>query len=140
MVMALWARPDVALAIDSDETPDQAPALLIRGHAGVEIVDGVVPENRAAARKTMDAEAAAEFEQNVRVPLSLRARSCPCWSVRPPSLPHVPSDAGRAEADEVKVTADQAPQWLRRAVGVLGLAAGLRGSTRHTSSGPRRRW
>ena len=32
----------------------------------VEIVDGVVPEYLAAARKTMDAEAAAEFEQNVR--------------------------------------------------------------------------
>jgi len=32
----------------------------------VEIIDGVVPEYLAAARRTMDAEAAAEFEQNVR--------------------------------------------------------------------------
>jgi hypothetical protein len=65
-VTALSARPDVALSIDSGDTPDQARALSIRGQASVEIVDGVVPEYLAAARKTMDAEAAAEFEQNVR--------------------------------------------------------------------------
>jgi hypothetical protein len=65
-VTALSARPDVALSIDSGVTPDQARALSIRGRASVEIVDGVVPEYLAAARKTMDAEAAAEFEQNVR--------------------------------------------------------------------------
>jgi hypothetical protein len=65
-VAALSARPDVALAIDAGGTPDQARALSIRGQASVEIVDGVVPEYLAAARKTMDADAAAEFEQNVR--------------------------------------------------------------------------
>ena len=65
-VMALSARPDVALAIDSGNTPDQARALSIRGQASVEVVEGVVPEYLAAARKTMDAEAAAEFEKNVR--------------------------------------------------------------------------
>jgi Pyridoxamine 5'-phosphate oxidase len=65
-VRALSARPDVALAIDAGDTPDQARALSIRGQASVEIVDGVVPEYLAAARKSMDAEAAAEFEQNVR--------------------------------------------------------------------------
>jgi hypothetical protein len=65
-VTALSARPDVALSIDSGDTPGQARALSIRGQASVEIVDGVVPEYLAAARKTMDAEAAAEFEQNVR--------------------------------------------------------------------------
>lgn len=65
-VAALSARPDVALAIDAGDTPDQARALSIRGQASVEIVDGVVPEYLAAAGKTMDAEAAAEFEQNVR--------------------------------------------------------------------------
>ena len=65
-VTALSAHPDVALSIDSGDTPDQARALSIRGQASVEIVDGVVPEYLAAARKTMDAEAAAEFEQNVR--------------------------------------------------------------------------
>jgi Pyridoxamine 5'-phosphate oxidase len=65
-VTALSARPDVALAIDAGDTPDQAHALSIRGQASVEIVDGVVPEYLAAARKSMDAETAAEFEQNVR--------------------------------------------------------------------------
>ncbi len=65
-VAALSARPDVAVAIDSGDTPGQARPLSIRGQASVEIVDGVVPEYLAAARKTMDAEAAAEFAQNVR--------------------------------------------------------------------------
>ena len=65
-VAALSAHPDVALAIDAGNTPDQARALSIRGRAKVEIVDGVVDEYLAAARRTMDAEAAAEFEQNVR--------------------------------------------------------------------------
>jgi len=65
-VAALSARPDVALAIDAGDTPDQARALSIRGQASVEIVDGVVEEYLAAARKTMDAEAAAQFEQHCR--------------------------------------------------------------------------
>jgi Pyridoxamine 5'-phosphate oxidase len=65
-VTALSARPDVALAIDAGDTPDQARALSIRGRASIEIVDGVVKEYLAAARQTMDAEAAAEFEQQVR--------------------------------------------------------------------------
>jgi Pyridoxamine 5'-phosphate oxidase len=65
-VTALSARPDVALAIDAGDTPDQARALSIRGRASVEIVDGVVEEYLAAARGTMDAEAAAEFEHHVR--------------------------------------------------------------------------
>ena len=43
-------------------------------------------------------------------------------------------------ADEVTVTADEAPRWLRRAAGLFGLAAGLRGSTPHTDPVPRRRW
>src|SRR4029450_6911418 len=64
-VTALSARPDVSLAIDAGDAPDEARALSIRGRANVEIVDGVVEEYLAAARKTMDAEAVAEFEQNV---------------------------------------------------------------------------
>jgi nitroimidazol reductase NimA-like FMN-containing flavoprotein (pyridoxamine 5'-phosphate oxidase superfamily) len=65
-VKALSVRPDVALSIDGGNTPDQARALSVRGQASVEIVDGVVPEYLAAARKAMDAEAAAEFERQVR--------------------------------------------------------------------------
>ena len=65
-VTALSARPDVALTIDVGETPDQARVLSIRGRASVEIVDGVPEEYLAGARKTMDGEAAAQFEQNCR--------------------------------------------------------------------------
>ncbi len=65
-VAALSARPEVALAIDAGNTPEQARSLSVRGRASVEIVDGVVPEYLAAARKTMDAQAAAEFERNCR--------------------------------------------------------------------------
>jgi nitroimidazol reductase NimA-like FMN-containing flavoprotein (pyridoxamine 5'-phosphate oxidase superfamily) len=80
-VAALSTRPEVALAIDGGDTPDQARALSIRGQASVEIVDGVVPEYLAAARKTMEAEAAAEFEQNVRGMYNQMARIAiaPCW-------------------------------------------------------------
>lgn len=73
-VRALSARPDVALAIDTGNTPDQARALSVRGRANVEIVDGVVPEYLAAARETMDSEAAAEFERNVRKTYKQMAR------------------------------------------------------------------
>jgi hypothetical protein len=65
-VAALSARPEVALAIDAGDTPSGAQSLSVRGRATVEIVDGVVPEYLAAARRTMDADAAAKFEQNVR--------------------------------------------------------------------------
>ncbi|MBK0869086.1 pyridoxamine 5'-phosphate oxidase family protein [Saccharopolyspora sp. HNM0986] len=65
-VAALSTRPEVALAIDAGNTPEQARSLSIRGRASVEIVDGVVQEYLAAARKTMEAEAAAEFERNCR--------------------------------------------------------------------------
>lgn len=46
--------------------PDQARALSVRGWASVKIVDGVVEEYLAAARKTRDIEAAAEFEPHCR--------------------------------------------------------------------------
>ena len=80
-VTALSARPDVALAIDGGNTPDQARALSVRGRASVEIVEGVVPEYLAAARKTMDAEAAAEFERQVRATYHQMARIAitPLW-------------------------------------------------------------
>jgi hypothetical protein len=65
-VTALSARPDVALTIDAGDTPEQARALSIRGRASTEIVDGVPDEYLAGAGKTMDAEAAARFEQSCR--------------------------------------------------------------------------
>jgi nitroimidazol reductase NimA-like FMN-containing flavoprotein (pyridoxamine 5'-phosphate oxidase superfamily) len=65
-VAALSARPEVALTIESGDTPGDARSLSIRGRASVRIVDGVTEEYLASARKTMDAEAAAEFEKNCR--------------------------------------------------------------------------
>jgi hypothetical protein len=73
-VAALSARPEVALAIDAGDTPDRARALSLRGRASVEIIDGVVPEYLAAARKTMDAQAVAEFERSVRAMYGQMAR------------------------------------------------------------------
>ena len=73
-VTALLARPEVALAIDSGDTPKQARALSFRGRAQVEIVEGVVEEYLAAARKQMGAEASAEFEHNVKKMYDQQAR------------------------------------------------------------------
>jgi PPOX class probable F420-dependent enzyme len=71
---ALSQRPDVSLAIDTGDTPDQARSLSIRGRAEVTIVDGLVPEYLAAARETMDADAAAEFERTCREMYDQQAR------------------------------------------------------------------
>jgi len=65
-VRALSHRPDVALTIDVGDTPATARALLIRGLASVQIVDGVPDEYIAGARKVMDEDAVAEFEPAVR--------------------------------------------------------------------------
>jgi hypothetical protein len=80
-VTALTTRPDVALSIDGGETPDQARALSVRGRASVEIVDGLVPEYIAAARRSMSVEAAAEFEENCRAMYDQMARIAivPSW-------------------------------------------------------------
>lgn len=65
-VRAMTSRPNVALTIDVGSTPAEAKALLIRGVARVDIVDGVPEEYIAGAAKVLDAEQAAEFEQQVR--------------------------------------------------------------------------
>ena len=53
----------------------------MRGRASVEIVDGLVPEYLAAARKSMGTEAAAEFEKNCREMYDQMARIAiaPSW-------------------------------------------------------------
>jgi hypothetical protein len=66
--------PSRSLVYRSKITPDQARALSMRGQASVEIVDGVVDEYLAAARKAMDADAAAEFEQCLREMFDQMAR------------------------------------------------------------------
>lgn len=80
-VATLRAHPEVAVAIDTGGTPESARALSVRGRVSVEIVDGVVPEYLAAARKGMGGEAAAEFERNCRELYDQMARIAitPTW-------------------------------------------------------------
>ena len=64
-VKALEARPEVALTIDTDSQPYRA--LLVRGTASMEIVDGVPSEYLDASRKVMkDEEQFRAFEAEVR--------------------------------------------------------------------------
>ncbi len=63
---ALAARPQVALTIDTGSTPQQARALLLRGLATLQTVDGVTEEYLAAARREMGGSQLAEFEHKVR--------------------------------------------------------------------------
>jgi hypothetical protein len=64
-VRALAARPQVALTIDTDDgTASQA--LLIRGVASIDIVDGIPSEYLAASTKSMAGEQARQFEAQVR--------------------------------------------------------------------------
>ncbi|POX55795.1 pyridoxamine 5-phosphate oxidase [Streptomyces sp. Ru71] len=81
-VKALSARPEVALTIDAGDTPGSAKTLSVRGVAHLTIVDGVVPEYLAAARKNYDAEYAAEFERNCRAMYDQMARIAvkPQWA------------------------------------------------------------
>lgn len=81
-VEALSARPEVALTIDAGDSPGSARTLSVRGIVHLTIVDGVVPEYLAAARKNFDAEYAAEFERNCRAMYDRMARIAvePQWA------------------------------------------------------------
>jgi hypothetical protein len=81
-VKALTARPEVALTIDVGDSPGTAKTLSVRGVVDLTIVDGVVPEYLAAARKNYDAEYAAEFERNCRALYDQMARIAlkPQWA------------------------------------------------------------
>ncbi|HVQ49577.1 MAG TPA: pyridoxamine 5'-phosphate oxidase family protein [Mycobacterium sp.] len=65
-VRALSSRPEVALTIDAGDTPEEAKALLVRGLATMETVDGVTDEYIAASKNSMGESEQAEFERNVR--------------------------------------------------------------------------
>jgi hypothetical protein len=65
-VAALTERPNVALTIDTGITPGEAKQLLIRGVAGIEVVDGVPPEYIAGSTKTLSGTDLQEFETQVR--------------------------------------------------------------------------
>ncbi len=81
-VKALSARPKVALTIDVGDTPTEAQALLVRGLARVDIVDGVPDEYLAASRKALAADQLAEFERQVRSLYDQMARISiePVWA------------------------------------------------------------
>ncbi|KZS65442.1 pyridoxamine 5'-phosphate oxidase family protein [Mycobacterium pseudokansasii] len=66
-VGSLSRRPQVALTIDTGSTPHEAKALLVRGLATLQTVDGVTDEYLAAARRSIDEAQLAEFEHNVRL-------------------------------------------------------------------------
>jgi hypothetical protein len=65
-VRALSSRPEVGLTIDTGDSPDEAKALLVRGLATLETVDGIPDEYLAGARKSMAEAELADFERNVR--------------------------------------------------------------------------
>jgi nitroimidazol reductase NimA-like FMN-containing flavoprotein (pyridoxamine 5'-phosphate oxidase superfamily) len=81
-VAALSARPNVALAIDSGDSPGGAKSLMVRGVASVEIVDGVAEEYMAMSRKSMEPAQQAEFEREVRkvYPQMARISVEPRWA------------------------------------------------------------
>ncbi|MGW5470233.1 pyridoxamine 5'-phosphate oxidase family protein [Streptomyces chartreusis] len=81
-VKALSVRPEVALTIDTGDSPGSAKTLSVRGVVHLTIVDGVVPEYLAAARKNFDAEYAAKFERNCRAMYDQMARIAlePQWA------------------------------------------------------------
>lgn len=81
-VKSLSARPQVAMTIDVGDTPAEAKALLMRGLARVEIVDGVPEEYIAASRKAFDADQVAGFESQVRSMYDQMARISiePAWA------------------------------------------------------------
>jgi hypothetical protein len=68
---ALSARPRVALTID---TANPTRAVLLRGEAEIEVLDGVVPEYLQAAAKSMQGDDLAQFETTVRATYDRMAR------------------------------------------------------------------
>lgn len=90
-VAALSARPEVALTIDAGDDPGSARTLSVRGVAELTVMEGVVPEYLAAARKNFDPEYAAEFERNCRAMYDRMARI----AVRPQWARYYDFGAGR---------------------------------------------
>jgi hypothetical protein len=88
---ALTARPRVALTID---TQSPTRALLLRGTAEIEVMDGVVPEYLEAAAKSMEGEELAGFEAAVRQTYDRMARI----AIRPDWARYFDFGAGRVPA------------------------------------------
>ena len=79
---ALAARPQVAVTIDGGSSPEEARALLVRGLATLDTVDGVTEEYLASARNSMSGDELAEFERTVQstYPLMVRISIEPLWA------------------------------------------------------------
>jgi hypothetical protein len=79
---ALSSRPNVAMTIDVGDTPAEAKALLVRGLASVDVVDGVPDEYVAASTKVFGPDEVTEFERQVRSTYDRMARISiePVWA------------------------------------------------------------
>jgi hypothetical protein len=79
-VKALAANPKVALTVDTDSFPPHA--LLVRGEAAVEVVDGVPDEFVEASRRFVGEEGMPEWEAGVRALYKQMAiiRVTPNWA------------------------------------------------------------
>jgi hypothetical protein len=64
-VRALAERPEVAVTIDVGNTPADAEALLVRGVARLETVDGIPEEYISASAKALSPEDVAVFRDSV---------------------------------------------------------------------------
>ena len=75
-------HPGVVLTIDVGDTPAEAKALLVRGLASVDIVEGVPDEYFAASTKALAADQLPEFERQVRSMYDQMARISiePVWA------------------------------------------------------------
>jgi hypothetical protein len=69
---ALRANPDVALSIDTDDTPPHA--LLLRGRAEVSEVDGLAEEYVLSAQRYLGEEAATALVESATGPGTRQAR------------------------------------------------------------------
>jgi hypothetical protein len=81
-VRALAARPNVAVTIDVGSTPAEAKALLVRGVATIDIVDGIPPEFLAATAKALAADQLPEFAKQAESMYKQMARIAiePQWA------------------------------------------------------------
>jgi nitroimidazol reductase NimA-like FMN-containing flavoprotein (pyridoxamine 5'-phosphate oxidase superfamily) len=65
-VRALAERPEVAVTIDVGNTPADAQALIIRGTATLETVEGIASEYIAGSSKVLSESEVAEFARQVQ--------------------------------------------------------------------------
>ena len=104
-VRALTSRPQVALTIDTGSEPATAKALMVRGLATLETVDGVPDEYIAAAAKSYEPSKLAEFERAVRSTYKQMVRI----SIEPQWARFYDFGAGRVPEFLTKLGSESAP-------------------------------